>query len=116
MKVSLDLVPENFFCAPIGTKAERNQGEKPMFFVRGLTSNGKVVLVNPDQVLYVGESRMRSGKTAMVLTHGKRLIVDQDAETIRQRFEDDLKDVGDSDDRDASDTGEPGAGQTHQKH
>jgi uncharacterized protein YlzI (FlbEa/FlbD family) len=65
-----------------------------MFFVQGLTSNGRGVLVNPDQVLYVGASGPRGAKTAMVLTHGQRLIVDQDAETVRQRFEDYLKDVG----------------------
>jgi uncharacterized protein YlzI (FlbEa/FlbD family) len=64
-----------------------------MFFVRGLTSNGKEVLVNPDQVLYVGPAGMRSGKSALVLTHGKRLIVDQGTETVRQRFEDYLREI-----------------------
>jgi hypothetical protein len=48
-----------------------------MFFVNGLTSNGKDVLVNPDQVLYVASSGLRKGKTALVLTHGQRLLVDQ---------------------------------------
>ncbi len=84
-----------------------------MFFVRGLTSNGKEVLVNPDQVLYVGPAGSRTGKTALFLTHNKRLVVDQDTETVRQRFEDYLKDMGDTDDRDASATGEPGSGHTH---
>jgi uncharacterized protein YlzI (FlbEa/FlbD family) len=66
-----------------------------MFFVRGLTSNGKEVLVNPDQVLCVGPAGLRSGKSALVLTHGKRLIVDQDTATVSQRFEDYLRDVTD---------------------
>ena len=64
-----------------------------MFFVRGLTSSGKEVLVNPDQVLYVGPAGMRRGKSALVLTHGKRLIVDQGTETVRQRFEDYLREI-----------------------
>jgi hypothetical protein len=64
-----------------------------MFFVRGLTSIGKEVLVNPDQVLYVGPAGMWSGKSALVLTHGERLIVEQDTETVRQRFEDYLSEV-----------------------
>jgi uncharacterized protein YlzI (FlbEa/FlbD family) len=67
-----------------------------MFFVRGLTSNGKEVLVNPDQVLYVGSAGLRGAKTALVLTHGKRLIVDQDTETVGQRFEDYLRNVVDT--------------------
>ena len=64
-----------------------------MFFVRGLTSNGKEVLVNPDQVLYVGPAGLRSAKTALILTHGKRLVVD---ESVSQCFEDYLRDVIDT--------------------
>ncbi|MGA2408819.1 MAG: hypothetical protein ABSG46_00310 [Candidatus Binataceae bacterium] len=69
-----------------------------MFFVCGLTSNCEEVLVNPDQVLYVGPAGLRSGKTALVLTHGERLIVDQDTETVRQRFEDYLSEFSHADD------------------
>ena len=64
-----------------------------MFFVRGLSSNGKEVFVNPDQVLYVCTAGSLRNQAALVLTHRQRLIVDQDAETVRQRFEDYLKDV-----------------------
>jgi uncharacterized protein YlzI (FlbEa/FlbD family) len=67
-----------------------------MFFVRGLTSNGKEVLVNPDQVLYVGPAGLRSAKTALILTHGKRLVVDQDIESVSPCFEDYLRDVIDT--------------------
>jgi len=63
-----------------------------MFFVQGLTSNGKEVLVNPDQVLYVGPIDSR-GKTVLVLTHGQRLLVDQDTRTVDLRFEDYLRDI-----------------------
>jgi uncharacterized protein YlzI (FlbEa/FlbD family) len=64
-----------------------------MFFVRGLSFNAKEVFVNPDQVLYVRPAGLLRKRTAIVLTHGKRLIVDQDTETVRQRFEEYLKDV-----------------------
>lgn len=77
-----------------------------MFFVRGLSSNGKEVFVNPDQVLYVRSAGMRRHKTALVLTHHKRLIVDQDTQTVRQRFEDYLNDVVEADGDDAASTGE----------
>ena len=73
-----------------------------MFFVRGLSSNGKAVFVNPDQVLYVCPAGWRRHKTALVMAHGKRLVVDQDTETVRQRFEDYLKDVVESDDDDVT--------------
>jgi hypothetical protein len=73
-------------------------GEKTMFFVRGLSSKGKDVFVNPDQVLYVCPAGLLSKKTALVLTHRQRLVVDQDAETVRLRFEDYLKDVVKADD------------------
>lgn len=76
-----------------------------MFFVRGLSSYGKEVFINPDQVLYVCTTGWLRRKTALVMTHGKRLIVDQDTETVRQRFEDYLKDVIGADaDPDADDT------------
>jgi uncharacterized protein YlzI (FlbEa/FlbD family) len=94
-------------------EVNRNQERNLMFFVRGLTSNGKAILVNPDQVLYVGSASSGRGKTALVLTHNKRLVVDQDTETVSQRFEDYLKDVGDTDNRDTFATREPGSGKTH---
>jgi len=71
-----------------------------MFFVRGLSSNGKEVFVNPDQVLYVCAAGFMRKKTALVLTHRKRLIVDQNVETVRQRFEQYLQDVVSTDDED----------------
>jgi hypothetical protein len=65
-----------------------------MFFVRGLSANGKEVFVNPDQVLYVRSTGVwRRRKTALVLTHRERLIVDQDAQTVRLRFEEYLAEV-----------------------
>jgi hypothetical protein len=64
-----------------------------MFFVRGLSSYGKDVFVNPDQVLYVCQAGRLRKKTTLMLTHRSRLVVDQDAETVRQRFEDYLNDV-----------------------
>ena len=72
-----------------------------MFFVRGLSSNGKEVFVNPDQVLFVRAAGWLRKKTALILTHRKRLIVDQDTQTVRQRFEDYLKDIVETDDDDA---------------
>jgi hypothetical protein len=76
-----------------------------MFFVQGLSSNGKEVYVNPDQVLYVRPARLRRSRSALVLTHSRRLIVDQNTETVRQRFEDYLKNV-DTNTVDDSDAGE----------
>ena len=64
-----------------------------MFFVCGLSRKGKEVLVNPDQVLYVRRARLFRHKTALILTHRRRLIVDQDTQTVRQRFEEYLHDV-----------------------
>jgi hypothetical protein len=72
-----------------------------MFFVRGLSSNGKEVFVNPDQVLYVCPAGLLRKKTALILSYSKRLIIDQDPQTVMQRFEDYLKDVVDTDDGDA---------------
>jgi hypothetical protein len=72
-----------------------------MFFVRGLSSAGKEVFVNPDQVLYVCTAGSLRTQAALVLTHRQRLIVDQDTETVRQRFEDYLKDVVRADDDDS---------------
>jgi ribose 1,5-bisphosphokinase PhnN len=71
-----------------------------MFFVQGLTSNGKEVLVNPDQVLYVGPSGSGKNKSILMLTHSQRLSVDQDIETVKRRFEDYLNAVGDANNRD----------------
>jgi len=77
-----------------------------MFFVRGLSCNGKAVLVNPDQVVYVCAAGFRHHKAALVLIHGKRLIVDQDTSTVGQRFEDYLKHVGETHGADASEVSE----------
>ena len=71
-----------------------------MFFVRGLSLNGREVFVNPDQVLYVCKAGFRRHKTALVLTHHQRLIVDQDTQTVRLRFEEYLKDVAVNDEED----------------
>ncbi len=74
-----------------------------MFFVRGLSSQGKEVLINPDQVLYVRAGGLLRSGTVLVLTHRKRLLVDQDTETVRQRFEDYLIEITTADDREADD-------------
>jgi hypothetical protein len=61
-------------------------GVKPMFFVRGLTSNHKEVLINPEQVLYV--HRLGPKKTAMIMAHrARRLILDQDPLVVEELFE-----------------------------
>ncbi|MDO8433311.1 MAG: hypothetical protein Q7S58_12965 [Candidatus Binatus sp.] len=61
-----------------------------MFFVRGLTSHHKEVLINPEQVQYV--CRLGRKKAAVILTHRKRrLIVDQDPPMVERRFEEFLK-------------------------
>jgi hypothetical protein len=61
-----------------------------MFFVRGLTSNHKEVLLNPELVLYVqGIGRKKS---AVVLAHSsRRLILDQDPLIVEKRFEEFFK-------------------------
>jgi hypothetical protein len=64
-----------------------------MFFVRGLSSNGKEVFINPDQVLYVCTTGFLRSRTALVLAYNQRLILDQDTHTVRQRFEEYLKEV-----------------------
>jgi hypothetical protein len=69
-------------------------------FARGLSSSGEEVLVNPDQVLYVRPASFLYKKSALILTHGRCLTVDQNTQTVRQRFEDYLKDVGDAGDGD----------------
>jgi hypothetical protein len=56
-----------------------------MFFVPGLTSKGKEVLVNPDQVLYVSPSGAGGKKSILIMTHSQRLLVDQ---TSRQLNDD----------------------------
>jgi hypothetical protein len=63
-----------------------------MFFVRRLSSNGNEVFVNPDQVLYVRPVGLLRHKTALMMTHSTRLVVDQDSETVRLRFEEYLQD------------------------
>ena len=79
-----------------------------MFFVRGLSSNGKEVFVNPDQVLYVCPAGVRHRKTALVMTHRQRLVVDQNPETVRRRFEEYLKEVVESDDNEVQTVSESG--------
>ena len=64
-----------------------------MFFVRGLSSRRQQVLINPDQVLYVRPAGLLGKRSALVLTHGKSLIVDQDTHTVQQRFEEYLNEV-----------------------
>ena len=64
-----------------------------MFFVNGLTSNGREVFVNPDHVLYVRPAGLLRKKTALIMAHRNRLVVDQDPPTVRQRFEEYLKDA-----------------------
>lgn len=64
-----------------------------MFFVRGLSSHRQEILINPDQVLYVRPAGLLGKKSALVFTHGKFLIVDQDTQTVRQRFEEYLNEV-----------------------
>jgi hypothetical protein len=65
-----------------------------MFFVCGLSSKRKEVLINPDQVLYVSSAGFRRKKSALILTHSRRLIVDQDTQTVSRLFEEYLADVG----------------------
>jgi hypothetical protein len=47
-----------------------------MFFVCGLSLKSKEVLVNPDHVLYVRPASLFRHKTALLLNHRGRLIVD----------------------------------------
>jgi hypothetical protein len=75
-----------------------------VFFVRGLSFKGKEVLINPDQVLYVHSVGLLHKRTALVMTHGRCLLVDQTAQIVRQRFEDyliDLVETQDENDPDA---------------
>lgn len=64
-----------------------------MFFVRGLRVNGKEILVNPDQVLYVEPTGLIRSKARLVFAHRKSIIVDEDTETVRKRFEEYLHEV-----------------------
>jgi hypothetical protein len=85
---------------------------KSLFFVRGLSSNGKEVFINPDQVLYVRPAGLLRKKTALMMSNRKYLLVDQDIETFSQRFEDYLKDVVEVvDDDDPDDLERIGSGQ-----
>ena len=85
---------------------------KSVFFVRGLSSNGKEVFINPDQVLYVRPAGLLRKKTALMMSNRKYLLVDQDIETFSQRFEDYLKDVVEAvDDDDPDDLEHIGSGQ-----
>jgi hypothetical protein len=64
-----------------------------VFFVRGLSFKGKEILINPDQVLYVHSVGLLHKRTALVMTHGKCLLVDQTAQIVSKRFEDYLIDL-----------------------
>jgi uncharacterized protein YlzI (FlbEa/FlbD family) len=64
-----------------------------VFFVRGLSFKGMEILINPDQVLYVHSVGLLNKRTALTMTHGKRLLVDQTAQIVRQRFEDYFTDL-----------------------
>jgi hypothetical protein len=64
-----------------------------MFFVTGLTSDGREVFVNPDHVLYARPAGLLRKKTALIMAHRHRLVVDQDPPTVRQCFEQYLKDA-----------------------
>jgi hypothetical protein len=86
-----------------------------MFFVRGLSSKGKAVFVNPDQVLYVCPAGLMRRKTALVMAHSKRLIVDQNTQTVRQRFEDYLKDIVEPEDDDEVPVAEGGRATSGQR-
>ena len=84
-----------------------------MFFVPGLTSKGKEVLVNPDQVLYVSPSGAGGKKSILIMTHSQRLLVDQDIETVKRRFEDYLNAVGDTHLPDGLTSEEPDSGRSN---
>jgi uncharacterized protein YlzI (FlbEa/FlbD family) len=72
-----------------------------MFFVRGLTLNGKEILVNPDQVLCVYSVNRFRRKTALLLTNGKCLVIDQSTRTVSERFEDYLRGIVENSDNDS---------------
>jgi len=56
-----------------------------MFFVRGLTSNHKEILINPEQVLYARKAGHR--KSVLVLACGSELMLDQDAHSVEMLFD-----------------------------
>ena len=56
-----------------------------MFFVRGLTSNHKEVLINPEQVLYARKRGRR--KSVLVLARGSQLMLDQDTHSVEMLFD-----------------------------
>ncbi len=56
-----------------------------MFFVRGLTSNHKEILINPEQVLYARKAGLR--KSILVLASGPEIMLDQDARTVELLFD-----------------------------
>jgi len=87
-----------------------------MFFVRGLSSRRQEILVNPDQVLYVRPAGLLRKKSALVLTHGKSLVLDQDTQTVRRRFEEYLNEVvsDEHNHRDLVDVDEDRGGETMQ--
>jgi uncharacterized protein YuzB (UPF0349 family) len=58
---------------------------KTMFFVRGLTSNQKEILINPEQVLYARKAGHR--KSILVLASGSELVLDQDAHSVELLFD-----------------------------
>ena len=59
-----------------------------MFFVRGLSSDGNEVFINPVQGLYICQAAWSRTKAALIPTHRKHPVVDQDPLKIRQGTED----------------------------
>jgi hypothetical protein len=67
-----------------------------MFFVRGLTSNHKAVLINPEQVLYIREVDHKKSALALAHHHG-HLMLDQDPSRVQELFEEFLRGFVDAD-------------------
>jgi uncharacterized protein YlzI (FlbEa/FlbD family) len=72
-----------------------------VFFVRGMSLNGREILINPDQVLYIHPAALQHKRTVLVLTHGKRLTVDQNVQMVRNLFDDYLRAFAETRDDDA---------------
>jgi hypothetical protein len=74
---------------PVGIVSKRGKalrlGVKLMFFVRGLTSNHKEVLINPEQVLYVRRAGRR--RSVLVLARNSQLTLDQDTHSVELPFD-----------------------------
>ena len=54
-------------------------------FGRGLTSNQKEILINPEQVLYARKAGHR--KSILVLASGSELVLDQDVHSVELLFD-----------------------------